>query len=184
HVGDLGAVAGDVGFLPTASYCGRLRGDYLNMTALICGSRFGRDLIRPGGVLFDIDDHIGAALLERLDRARAGTGSAVNLLWDSSSVMSRLEDIGTISRADCDRIGMVGPAARACGAVRDVRHDFPTGVFRFSHVPVSTWSTSDVFARAYVRWLEVQHSIRFIGEELSVLPDGPIMERTSSLNPN
>jgi Ni,Fe-hydrogenase III large subunit len=25
HTGDLGALAGDVGFLPTASYCGRLR---------------------------------------------------------------------------------------------------------------------------------------------------------------
>ncbi|MBU0600307.1 NADH-quinone oxidoreductase subunit C, partial [bacterium] len=54
HVGDLGALAGDVGFLPTASYCGRLRGDFLNMTALICGSRFGRGMLRPGGVAFDI----------------------------------------------------------------------------------------------------------------------------------
>ena len=41
HVGDLGALAGDVGFLPTAAYCGRLRGDFLNLTALLCGSRFG-----------------------------------------------------------------------------------------------------------------------------------------------
>src|SRR5579871_3160504 len=32
HVGDLGALAGDVGYLPTASFCGRLRGDFLNMT--------------------------------------------------------------------------------------------------------------------------------------------------------
>ena len=50
HTGDLGALAGDIGFLPTASFCGRLRGDFLNMTALLCGSRFGRGLVRPGGV--------------------------------------------------------------------------------------------------------------------------------------
>lgn len=55
HVGDLGALAGDVGFLPTASFCGRLRGDFLNLTALLCGSRFGRGLVRPGGVAFDFD---------------------------------------------------------------------------------------------------------------------------------
>jgi Ni,Fe-hydrogenase III large subunit len=55
HVGDLGALAGDVGFLPTASYCGRIRGDFLNMTATLCGSRFGRGMIRPGGVGFDLD---------------------------------------------------------------------------------------------------------------------------------
>src|SRR5438132_12131432 len=27
HAGDLGALAGDVGYLPTASFCGRLRGE-------------------------------------------------------------------------------------------------------------------------------------------------------------
>ena len=55
HTGDLGALAGDVGFLPTASYCGRIRGDFLNLTAALCGSRFGRGLVRPGGVGFDLD---------------------------------------------------------------------------------------------------------------------------------
>ena len=32
HTGDLGALAGDVGYLPTLSYCGRIRGDFLNAT--------------------------------------------------------------------------------------------------------------------------------------------------------
>jgi len=56
HAGDLGAIANDVGYLPTASYCGRLRGDFLNMTALICGNRFGRGMLRQGGVAFDLDE--------------------------------------------------------------------------------------------------------------------------------
>ena len=55
HIGDLGALAGDVGFLPTFSYCGRIRGDVLNLTAMLCGNRFGRGLVRPGGCGFDID---------------------------------------------------------------------------------------------------------------------------------
>ena len=41
HVGDIGALAGDVAFLTTNAYCGRIRGDFLNMTALLCGNRFG-----------------------------------------------------------------------------------------------------------------------------------------------
>ena len=56
HIGDLGALAGDVGFLPAASYCGRLRGDVLNLTAELCGSRLGRGWIRPGGVAHDIGE--------------------------------------------------------------------------------------------------------------------------------
>src|SRR6185503_6087550 len=54
HVGDLGALCNDVAFLPGASYLGRLRGEFLNLTLEICGNRFGRNLLRPGGVLFDI----------------------------------------------------------------------------------------------------------------------------------
>ena len=69
HVGDLGALAGDVGFLPTASYCGRIRGDVLNLTALLCGNRFGRGLVRPGGVAFDLEESLVAALAERLEAA-------------------------------------------------------------------------------------------------------------------
>src|SRR2546427_6060073 len=69
HTGDLGALAGDIGFLPTASYCGRLRGDFLNLTALLCGSRFGRGMVRPGGVGFELDDARKHTFLERLDAA-------------------------------------------------------------------------------------------------------------------
>jgi len=174
HTGDLGALAGDVGFLPTASFCGRLRGDFLNLTALICGSRFGRGLVRPGGVGFDLhEDHKGQAL-ERLEAAYRDVANAANLLWDSASVQARFEGTGAVSPEDCRALGLVGPAARACGAEADVRHDFPSGIFRFAQVPVSTWQTGDVFARAYVRWLEIQRSVAFVRSQLRELPDGPV----------
>ncbi len=175
HVGDLGALAGDVGFLPTAAYCGRLRGDFLNMTAAMCGSRFGRDLVRPGGVVFNVEPEQVGVLTSRLADAERDTASAVNLLWNAPSVMARFEDTGRLERGIAESIGLVGPAARACGISRDVRHDFPSGIYQFSHLPVSTWGTGDVFARAYVRWLEVQQSIRFIREQLQMLPEGPGM---------
>ncbi|MFA5250882.1 MAG: hypothetical protein WC371_05695 [Parachlamydiales bacterium] len=66
HTGDLGALAGDIGFLPTASFCGRLRGDFLNLSAEVCGSRFGREMLFPGGVFFDLDEALRKDLLTRL----------------------------------------------------------------------------------------------------------------------
>jgi Ni,Fe-hydrogenase III large subunit len=183
HVGDLGALAGDIGYLPTASFCGRIRGDYLNMSALLCGSRFGRDLVRPGGVRFDVDGALRDQLLERLSAAERDTTSAVDLLWESSSVMSRFEDTGRVTEETARELGLVGPAARASGVGRDVRTDFPKGVFRYRHVPACTWSTGDVFARAYVRWLEIQHSIRFVREELQELPAGPVRAEVPPLMP-
>jgi Ni,Fe-hydrogenase III large subunit len=183
HVGDLGALAGDVGYLPTASFCGRIRGDFLNLTALICGNRFGRDLIRPGGVRFDIDDSMKQTLLDRLALAERETKEAVDLLWNASTVMSRFEDTGRITEEIAADIGLVGLAARATGLSRDVRTDFPKGAFRYSHVPVCTWDTGDVFARAYVRWLEIQNSLRFLRDELREVPRSAIEVPVPKLTP-
>ena len=167
HTVYMGALAGDVGYLPTASYCGRIRGDFLNMTALICGSRFGRNLVRPGGVGFDVDGTRVEQLLRRLASAFDDVASAVPLLWDSSSVQARFAETGGITPGICRELGLVGPVARACGIERDARHEFPSGIFQFAHIPVATWHSGDVFARAYVRWLEIQHSITFVGEQLT-----------------
>ena len=89
HTGDLGALAGDVGYLPTASFCGRIRGELLNLTAQLCGSRFGRGLVRPGGVGFDVDEPLARQLLRppRPDHATS-CGAAVALLWDTPAVMA------------------------------------------------------------------------------------------------
>jgi Ni,Fe-hydrogenase III large subunit len=172
HVGDLGALAGDAGFLPTASYCGRIRGDALNMTALLCGSRFGRGMIRPGGVGFDAEAGRVDTLLRQLDAFERDVHSAVNLLWNSPSSMGRFEGVGVLPRQVALDLGMVGPAARASGLRRDVREDQPCGIFRFAHLPAAVVESGDAYARAYMRWLEVHQSIRFIREQLRALPAG------------
>ena len=174
HVGDLGAMAGDVGFLPTASYCGRLRGDFLNMTALICGNRFGRGMIRPGGVTFDLGEEGIEGIRVRLEKAFDEVKDAVNLLMNTSSVLTRFEGTGKITKSTAESLGLVCPVARACGIVRDVRHEFPLGIFCYSQIPVSKWDTGDVFARAYIRWLEIQRSVAFIQEQLEALPEGQV----------
>jgi len=173
HIGGLGALAGDIGFLPTLSYCGRIRGDILNLTAELCGNRFGRGLVRPGGVAYDIDDALRATIRGRLTTAIREATSAIGLLWKTPSVLSRFEGTGVLSREVCEAIGLVGVAARACGVERDVRREFAYGIYRLSHIPTSTWHSGDVFARAFVRWLEIQRSAAFILEQLDALPVGP-----------
>lgn len=180
HTGDMGALAGDVGYLPAASFCGRIRGDFLNMTALLCGSRFGRGLVSPGGVDFDLDNNLAGQLKSRLEIALRDVTSAVNLLWDAPSVLARFENTGIISADIVENLGLVGPAARACDIVRDARYDFPSGIFRFSQIPVSTWGTCDVFARAYVRWLEIQRSLAFIQNQLEMVPESKISTKLTT----
>jgi Ni,Fe-hydrogenase III large subunit len=174
HVGDLGALAGDVGYLPTASFCGRLRGDLLNATAVLCGNRFGRGLVRPGGAGCGVDGARAKEVLDLVDRAMRDVAGAVALLWSTPSVMGRFEGTGALDRGTCLALGLVGVPARACGLDRDVRQEFPAGFYRFSQVPVSTWDSGDVFARAWVRWLETERSAEFVRRVLSGMPGGEL----------
>jgi len=184
HTGDLGALAGDVAYLPTASFCGRLRGDFLNMSALICGNRFGRGMIIPGGTAFDLDPALIKELKLRLDAAFTDVGNAADLLWASSSVMERFEGTGIVPKETALALGMTGPAARASGVRRDVRHDFPTGAYASKIVMAEDAPESgDVYARAYTRWLEIKHSYELISVLLDSLPAGPVFMKPGPMKP-
>ncbi len=183
HVGDLGALAGDVGFLPTASYCGALRAEFLNATAEICGNRFGRGLLVPGGVRFDLRADAAAALARRVRGAWEKARRAAGLFFESPSVRARLEGTGAVSRETALAIGLVGPAARASGVDRDVRRDHASGMYRFVHVPVVTAENGDVFARAWIRLLECERSAAFAAGQLENLPEGEAREPVGALAP-
>jgi Ni,Fe-hydrogenase III large subunit len=183
HTGDVGALAGDVGFLPTMSFCGRLRGDFLNTTAMMCGSRFGRGLVRPGGVEWDVDEARAEQMRARLKPALDDVAGAADVLYKSRSVQARFDNTGRVSQEVAEQLGLVGPAARACGIDRDVRHDFPSGIYRFAYVPISNWQSGDVFARTYVRTLEIQRSGEYLLRQLSTLPAGPLRVAVGPLAP-
>jgi Ni,Fe-hydrogenase III large subunit len=174
HTGDLGALANDVAFLPTAAACGKIRGDFLNLTALLCGNRFGRGLVRPGGCRFGLEPERLAQMAARLDTALAEVERASAWLWDAASVRARFENTGTVFPQQAAALGLVGPAARACGLVRDVRYDHPAGWYRLAPMPVAVWPGGDIFARTRVRWLEVQRSGQLLREQLLAAPEGDI----------
>jgi Ni,Fe-hydrogenase III large subunit len=183
HAGDLGALANDVAFLPTSAACGRIRGDFLNLTALICGNRFGRGLVRPGGCRHDLQAARITDLQEWLQIALDDLEQAASWLWESSGVRSRFEGVGALSMEQAIELGLVGPAARACGVVRDVRFDHPAAWHRFAQAPVAVWPGGDVFARGRVRWLEAQRSGKFIWEQLASPPEESMMAPVGPLAP-
>jgi Ni,Fe-hydrogenase III large subunit len=185
HTGNIGALAGDVGYLPTASSCGRLRGDFLNLTAELAGNRFGRGLVRPGGVAFDVPGGGGVeGIVKKLEAAIADVEATTALLNESPSVQARFEATGHVDTEVASSLGLVGVSARACGLARDVRHDFPSGIYRFAQIPVPVWHTGDVFARAHVRSREIRRSAAFVRTELRKLPKGALRAQVGALAPD
>lgn len=184
HIGDLGALSSDVAYQPAAAFFGRLRGDCLNLLMTISGNRYGRGLIRPGGVLFDIPPDMAAEVSGRVARLQEEVGPVAELFFQTVSVQARLEGVGTVTPEQCRAHGYVGIVARSCEVPRDVRHDFAYGVYRYAQIPVATAWHGDVFARALVRWLEIQRSIDFILEQLASLPRGDALVPCGPLSPS
>ena len=172
HIGDLGALAGDVGFLPAASYCGRLRGDVLNLTLELCGSRLGRGLLRPGGVAQDPDAARLAEVKRRLREAERDMRNAVGLMWKSSSLRARFENTAILPPEAAAELGAVGPAARASGVDRDARRDFPLPLYPGIRPQAAIGDNGDVFARAMQRWCEIEQSIAFLNVALGDIDEG------------
>jgi Ni,Fe-hydrogenase III large subunit len=171
HAGDLGALCNDIGYLPGASFFGRLRGEFLNLLLELSGNRFGRGLMRPGGVRFGITGGQRKDFLARLARAQRDARDTAELTFNTPSVGSRFEETGIVTLETAEELGLVGPAGRASGCDRDARRDHPFGVFRFAHIPVALAESGDVMARAQVRWLEMQRSITFLEEQIAELPE-------------
>jgi Ni,Fe-hydrogenase III large subunit len=184
HVGDLGAMAGDVGYLPGASYFGRLRGNLLNLLMELSGNRFGRGLLKLGGVRFGLDEAMGASFLGGLASRHAELRQIAHLLFETPSGLARFEDTGVVTEQAARELGLVGPVCRASGVSRDVRADHPTGIFRSVRVAAAGEKAGDVLARASIRWEEVQRSLTFVQDAVKDLPRGPLSGEVGPMEPN
>ena len=184
HAGDLGALAGDVGYQPTAAFCGRLRGEFLNLTMTACGSRMGLGWVRPGGSAIDLDSSMARRIGEALEQAILELTRSFELIRQNSTVRARFEESGILAAQTCEALGFVGPTARASGVRRDVRRDFPAGIFRSRPIAIAACTEGDVFARARIRWLEAEHSVAYARQILQDLPSGPAIAPVPGLAPN
>jgi Ni,Fe-hydrogenase III large subunit len=174
HIGDLSALSEAVAYLPGASAFGRLRDHVLNLFMDYSGNRYGRGILSIGGVRIGLDRTAWKRFLDQLDKDQSEFKSVVNRMFDTPSVRSSFEQTGLLPEQLARDLGLVGPSARASGLSRDTRRDFPFGLFQSVPILVACETSGDVWARAQIRRMEVEHSLMFIQEQLRNLPDGPI----------
>jgi Ni,Fe-hydrogenase III large subunit len=158
HTGDLGALAGDVAFLQTASFCGRIRGEYLNMTALFCGNRFGRNAIVPGGIRIKADQSKYDELKKWISRTKPELDRALKLMFHEHSVCDRFDGTGRVPKDVAESIGLVGVARRA-----------------------SVELNGDVMSRAIIRRTEINEAHAKIARLINEPPRNdvsPVREKT------
>ncbi len=180
HIGDVGALCGDVGFAVPAAYTSRLKERLLRESIRAIGTRYWRSISTPGGVTKDISAETARYLRQATTSVAREFAEIAQMILDTPSVQNRFESTGILKANVARELGVVGPVARASGLRLDVRHDHPYGAYRDCTFEPVTYHYGDVLARARIRIDETAASALLIDEILEDLPSGPILAKVDT----
>jgi formate hydrogenlyase subunit 5 len=148
----------------------------LRLTSRLCGSRFGRGVVVPGGVsaapAVSPADLLAAA--GELDRQLAAD---LRLLLGTASFLDRLRRTGPLPADRAAEHGALGPIGRASGCADDARAARPYAAYGSLGVSVGIRQDGDALARLEVRADEITaafHLIRQAADELAEAGPGPL----------
>lgn len=171
HLAGLSGMATDIAFQQGASTYGRLRTTAINTSMRLCGNRFGRGALKPGGVGLRSDPALLELLTQNLALLRNDLAIIDEHLLGSRTVAHRLEGVGVVTTAQAKELGLVGPSARASGVSLDTRASLASSAWRARPIgePV-TFSEGDCMARAKVRLFELRASLNWLEQLVATKP--------------
>lgn len=142
------------------------------INARLCGSRFLRNLLQPGGLRCDINLYTGLA--DELRKLEHDIQRYLHELSRTTSYLDRLITTGVLSRATAFDQGATGPVERASGLDRDLRRDHPYAAYTTLEFEVPLRDKGDANARAEVRAAEIETSLALISRLLVNIPAGAV----------
>ncbi len=170
HLATLSGLAADIGFLQGATSYGRLRTTAINTLMLLCGSRFGRGALRPGGTGMSLSSELLPQVLDNLELLRVDLAIINDCFLSARTVRHRLREVGVLSRERALQLGVVGVVARASGVACDARDGVSQGAYQVQPVALCTAAEGDCFARAQVRIAEMDASLGWLSIMLARHP--------------
>jgi Ni,Fe-hydrogenase III large subunit len=162
HLVGLAGLCTDIAFLQGAATYGRLRTAVINAQMRVCGSRFGRGWLRPGGVVATITSELRNDLTSTLQAFLRDLAQVNELVLGARSVRARFQGIGVVSRLAAHEVGLVGPAARASGVELDTRTQLRGRCWRAFPVAAQVEQSGDCWARLRLRMTEIAESARWL----------------------
>jgi formate hydrogenlyase subunit 5 len=139
------------------------------LRARMCGSRFGRGVVVPGGVAGppQVD---ATGLFDALDKIEAAIRADLRLLMATPSFLDRLRGTGVIPPDLARRYAAVGPVGRASDQTEDVRFTRPYAAYpRLGHYLLEVKPDGDALARQRVRNEEIAGSFHLIRQAIDRL---------------
>ena len=130
----------------------------------LCGSRFGRGVVIPGGVR-ELPQMTSVQILAEVGKLRKAITDDVATLMATSSFLDRLRGTGPLTPERASQHGALGPIGRASGYTDDARLTRPyDGYGLLAMPPAPIHSAGDALSRLRVRGEEVDHAFSLIGQ--------------------
>jgi Ni,Fe-hydrogenase III large subunit len=172
HLHDIGAICAGVGFAPGSMAFAALKDRAQQINQRAFGHRFLFGSVRVGYGAVALDTSSADAAQGALRELHADTAAAWRELEFAGSMQARLDGVGVLALTDAQRLGAVGPAARAAGIREDARSASPRLAYDSFTVASPPAASGDVAARLKVRALELETTYELL-EDLLEQPFAP-----------
>ena len=175
HFGLLSDICHSTGMIVPSADIDIMEEEALRLSAQWAGHRYLYGIITPGGVTRDFSESELTVLTTRIAGLTHDAQRLYERLQFTSSFLDRFEGVGVVPNINAQRLGLVGPVARASGFKTDLRIHAPYGFYRYCPPQAEAIeSEGDGYARIRVLFTEVFSSVQLIHNALSNLPVGPI----------
>jgi NADH-quinone oxidoreductase subunit D len=177
HLLWVGVAAHEAGFDTLFMYSWRDRETVMDLLEELTGNRVNYSANLLGGVKFDVSAEQCVSIRRGLDFLEQRTRSYLDVATNDAVFLRRTRGIGVTTTVQAQRLGLVGPTARASGIWRDIRLDAPYAGYTSFPVTMITGDTGDLETRFVVRIKELFESFRVIRQILDHLPEGELQAR-------
>jgi len=148
----------------------------LRLTGQLCGSRFGRNVVVPGGIAA-APLLPPAEILAAVGELDHQVSADIRLLLGSASFLDRLRRTGPLETGRAAEHGALGPIGRASAQTDDARALRPYAAYGSLGLTVSSRRDGDALARLEVRVDEIAssiHLLRQVADELAEAEPTPL----------
>jgi NADH-quinone oxidoreductase subunit D len=177
HMLWVGVAAHEAGFETLFMYSWRDRETVMDILESFTGNRVNYSANVLGGVKYDLGAPQADSIRRGLDYLEDRLHYYMKIVTNDESFLRRTRGVGTMTTAQAEELGAIGPVARASGVARDLRVDAPYLLYDQFAVTIVLGSAGDLQARFVVRIQELFESVRVIRELINNLPEGELSVR-------
>ena len=174
HLLWLGLAGHFIGYNTVWMWAWKAREPVLDLFELISGNRNNYAMMKPGGVRRDIKEEDYPAIRKAVKELYPQLKLFLKATETDPIIHRRTKGVGILTREEALSFAVVGPTARASGIEIDIRKDDPYSLYESIDWAVITRPEGDVWAKVYVRVMEMLESLRIIEQSLDKMEKGPI----------